>query len=243
MSQRFSFVQIFESIKNSKLPIVSVGSGMGLDEELMIKKYKCNIILVDPTKDNEDKYRDVKMARRPDFKNVKELMKAKPELKGNCVVMLLYPLPDFAMYDIFSIYDLSPKEVVIMYNPFGASGSFLLHNFLRNINATELSAAKLEMVSTLPNFPVISSDSYVLRNVKYNYPEKKETVCKAHESIPIYKKLKEKNHDLMMLVSLEKVRDFDNSRPSPKLRDEMVCDGTSPMEKLCEMMCTMNEFF
>jgi hypothetical protein len=230
---RFNFQEIYGLISDKSLPIISVGSGMGVDEALMKRKFGCKLITVEPTTNKFDAYREgVRSVEKPDFKYVSQIQGAYPELVGNCVVMLLYPLPDWAMYDIFSIYQMKPRQVVIMYNPFGASGSFLLHNFLRQIDA-RLSCAKLEMIACQPRFgdiAIIPKGCYSLHTVGYNdasgcAPEK--LVLESHNDLKTYKNNKEKYGTMMALVSLHRVKDFDNSKPTPSNMEEKICDGSA----------------
>lgn len=115
---------------SKKLKIVSVGSGMGVLEQWLINQ-GCQVVCIDPTSNQIDPYTKVEMTKPPDYKTVKEYIESKQPMMDHCQVLLNYPLPDYALYDICSIYDLQPKFVTINAGYYGHSGSALLHMWLR----------------------------------------------------------------------------------------------------------------
>ena len=131
------------------LPVVSVGSGMGVEEQaLVVTGYK--VVCIDPTPVVTDRYSSKAMTRRPDFKTVRDYLASTPEYSGQIHLLLHYPLPDYGMYDIHAIHDLRRKLVTVMATMGGSAGSFLLHVWLRQCGvptlgkkATEDSAVRL----------------------------------------------------------------------------------------------------
>ena len=99
-----------------QLPIVSVGSGMGIEEQALID-LGYNVTCVD--------------VRVPDYPTVHEYLAAHPSYEGQIHLLLHYPLPDYCLYDIAAIHDLRPKMVTVMATKGGSAGSFLLQVWLR----------------------------------------------------------------------------------------------------------------
>jgi len=114
-----------------KLTIISVGSGMGvLERYLTTKCYK--VVCIDPTKNKKDPYTNDKMSKKPDYQSLKEYLDDEKNPRGDDIHLLLnFPLPDYAIYDIASIYDLKPKFVTIQAGYYGSSGTLLLQIWLR----------------------------------------------------------------------------------------------------------------
>jgi hypothetical protein len=129
---------------SKKLNIISVGSGMGV-----LESYLCdngfNVICIDPTLNKRDPYTKTKMTKKPNYKNVKEYMENKEVFKGDpCHLLLNYPLPDYILYDICSIYDLQPKFITIIAGYKGHSGSTLLHIWLRQLGVDTMGKVQTE---------------------------------------------------------------------------------------------------
>ena len=113
-----------------QLPIVSVGSGMGVEEQALID-LGYNVTCVDPTTQRRDRYSDRPRVRVPDYPTVHEYLAAHPRYEGQIHLLLHYPLPDYCLYDIAAIHDLRPKMVTVMATKGGSAGSFLLQVWLR----------------------------------------------------------------------------------------------------------------
>jgi hypothetical protein len=220
---RFNFQEIYSAIKNKNLPIVSVGSGSGIDEALIKRTYQCRLITVEPEKNQTDAYRHTKRVAKPDYEYVDDLIKSEKDIVGNCVVMLLYPLPDFSTYDILSIYKLKPVEVVIMYNSFGASGSELLHQFLKRINP-DLSSAKMK--STFPETIIVPSNAYKLNTFGFNHNSADcLKLIRKGKDLSKYDAVKEKAFRVMCLASLLRENDFPTKEIDYDEKVERVCAG------------------
>ena len=130
MSTPFKTKDVLSAFPNDNLPIVSVGCGMCLRELVMSKSR--TIICVDPTQAKVDQWTDIKRAMKPDFDNVKQLVRAKPTIIGNCHLLVEYPMTDYVTYDFLAIYDLQPKSLVLLTTSTGHSGGLLLHMWLNN---------------------------------------------------------------------------------------------------------------
>lgn len=148
----FSREEIWKRVEPySELPLVSVGSGMGLLEKYIETEHKKPVICVDPTTGKRDKYTKVTRVRKPDFPNVVELLKMKPELIGNCHLLLIYPLTDYVTYDICAICDLKPVYVTLLYGPASKSGSFSLVRFLRKCGVKNVTSKLKTEISWITN--------------------------------------------------------------------------------------------
>lgn len=102
--------------------IVSVGCGSGKYEKMLDPDER--IICVDP---NPLYYREEKEQRKINYKYTKELITDKPDIIGNCSLMLIWPfacLDDRSEgYDIDTITQLKPIKLMIIYDATGFSGS------------------------------------------------------------------------------------------------------------------------
>lgn len=92
-------------------PIVSVGSGNQLVENHAGWTYPgLNIITVDNFSSNF-----CKGLRVADYPTVEKLLEARPELVGNCVLLLIWPEPNKSTYDYEAVQLLNPLNVLILY--------------------------------------------------------------------------------------------------------------------------------
>jgi hypothetical protein len=130
--------------KTAQAPhIVSVGSGTGCYEFEMtegIAELRARLILVDPSPESFRKHPKSTRELKPHFATTTDLIASRPEVVGHCVLLLIWPLPGEATYDIDAIKALQPLSVLVLYetNPLqggtgGSAGSDALHQkFLRN---------------------------------------------------------------------------------------------------------------
>ncbi|MEK7801215.1 MAG: hypothetical protein AAB276_02060 [Pseudomonadota bacterium] len=124
---------ILECYDAHKLPIVSVGSGIGEIEHIVkTKNGNMEIICVDPdpTSFSEDRY----VQTEPSYNYVSSLIKSNPGIVGNCIVLLNWCLPNDSTYDHDAIIELQPAAVVTVYEKFyggnGAAGGQKFHTWL-----------------------------------------------------------------------------------------------------------------
>ena len=133
------FFEIFTRFNSD--PVVSVGSGeCGFETHLELKHAESTreilkILCVDP--DPTSHYNNpilFPMTRHPDYPLVKDLIEDKPDLIGNCNLILNWPSPnnDGNSYDIKAILDLNPKMVFLLFEATGSSGSPDLLNWIVN---------------------------------------------------------------------------------------------------------------
>lgn len=127
------YLTIANSLKDISGVIVSVGSGMGHTESFMRNNGNV-VICVDPYKEDKDLYVPITRKLPSDYAYVRDLVNDKPNIVGKTTVFLNYPLTDYIIYDIFSIYTLEPKKIVLFLHldtKNRCSGSYMLHRFLR----------------------------------------------------------------------------------------------------------------
>ena len=105
--------------KNPDLPVVSVGSGNAAFELYLTNwcaQFGVNInwILLDP--DPSDWGRPKKVFMRPDYPTVRELLKDKPEIKHNCIVLLNSIDPRGDNYDERFVKSVRPQYIIFLTN-------------------------------------------------------------------------------------------------------------------------------
>ncbi len=130
----------------SSLPIISIGSGTGEFENYLEDKTGKEIICVDPTpteyesgewglfkeaKKDRKSDKEIKIFKKPDYKNVDELIADKKDIVGNCSIMIIWPYPDpNGNYDMNAIKKLNPSRVLLLYSRDGHSGSDALREYI-----------------------------------------------------------------------------------------------------------------
>jgi len=132
--------------------IVSVGSGFGVTEAQLEKRYKCTIITVDPLNEEFEKPEDPNQSVKPPMvPNCEEYRKAYPT--SNLLMILDWPSPNDATYGIKAIELLQPEVLVIRYASCGAAGSTALHFFLSTCDCPHshvvIMLAEAQMKSTM----------------------------------------------------------------------------------------------
>jgi hypothetical protein len=101
----------------SDYPIISVGSGSGYVEHTL----GCDdrIICIDP---QPKWYGNQDVVLEPKYPFVRDLIMDRPEIVGECHLMLVWPTPGNVTYDIRAIRDLKPRMVTIIYDSSGSAG-------------------------------------------------------------------------------------------------------------------------
>lgn len=99
-------------------PIVSVGSGVG-EWEKRLEAKGVPVICVDPAPNSFD---DRKVFKAPEYGTVADLIAARSEVVGNCILLLIWASPNDSKYDIEAVRDLKPRVVVALYGSDGAAG-------------------------------------------------------------------------------------------------------------------------
>lgn len=120
--------------------LVSVGCGSATIEEYTEHVFDITprITLIDPDPDSFSL--DRRMSAEPfhvHFATVHDFLVAHPDAYKNCVLILIWPSPDCATYDIEAVFALWPINIVFLgadpdeqdYES-GAAGSLLLYTFL-----------------------------------------------------------------------------------------------------------------
>jgi len=124
---------------NNNIPYISVGSGTGFYEKLIMDRVpETKIICID---NFHDTYEKEKMVIKPEFSTVDDMIHVNPDISANCNLLLFWPYSEGLMpkngtpYDVGAINQLKPKKIIILYEEFGASGSDLLHAWLSQLGA------------------------------------------------------------------------------------------------------------
>jgi hypothetical protein len=133
-AERFAKIQEYleMAIKWNRLPIVSVGSGTGQYEvELRSKLAEPREMIC------VDKY--IMPPSLRNFATVEELICARSELVGNCILLLMWPNDEGhhrelsetdTPYDVDAIEQLNPRHIITLYEEFGGAGSLQFHDWL-----------------------------------------------------------------------------------------------------------------
>ena len=135
-------IHLEKSNDNNNEKIISFGSGK-CELEIHLEKSNDNnnekIICVDPNPGSFSNDRFFVEKRKPDYPLVQDLVESKPDIVGNCNLMLIWPSPNEigGSYDIKAVKDLNPKSVLIVFESTGSSGSPSLLNMIEKIDTKD----------------------------------------------------------------------------------------------------------
>lgn len=132
----FSVARIAEVMRSAEMgmgirPIVSVGSGNGWLESILLQECKiANIICVDPDPESFRPYQ-ASFSTKPDYPNVQKLLMERKELATACDLLLGWPTPNDSTYDIEAIRSLQPQNIFVVHEPAGGAGGAEFQSWLR----------------------------------------------------------------------------------------------------------------
>lgn len=114
--------------RDIKSPVVSVGSGSGCLESAALKKDpSMQLQCVDP---DPLSFSKGPVLVKPDFPRVEDLLRSRPDLLDNCVLLLNWAPPD-CDFDLEAIRSLRPRAILCVFEVFfKAAGSELFHEWL-----------------------------------------------------------------------------------------------------------------
>lgn len=117
--------------------IISVGCGRARTEVWLLnvvpKETRKRLILVDPDPSSFSKGEPFLPI---DYPTVTDLVAKQPQVVGQCLLLLLWPSPDFyTTYDFDAVIDLKPKSILVLHErppkaTNGHSGGHKMHAFL-----------------------------------------------------------------------------------------------------------------
>ena len=166
---------------SKQLPVVSVGSGMGVEEQLLVDN-GYTVVCIDPSNARTDLYLLGKRRKRAaDHANVPEYLEKNPQYDGGVQLLLHYPLPDYAMYDFLAIHDLRARFVTVAATLGGSSGSFLLHVWLRACGVRTLGKLRTEQAH-IPDGQVVVSTPYTV--VKHELLSHDGSIMRNADGVP-----------------------------------------------------------
>lgn len=167
--------KIFIGFNNDK--IISLGSGIGTIEYYLQETYKHNIICVDPDPDSFQKRLSDESGIDPQYSTCDQLIEENKDLISNCNLFINWPLPNAdGRYDIYAINDLQPKNIFVVCETSGTSGSdmFLhwLKNYIEEIKTFAkdddfkwtLFSEKDDYFKNIPKYKIIESTAQQLNN-------------------------------------------------------------------------------
>lgn len=113
---------------HSTLPVISVGSGNAILEDICSKLYKIKIFCVDP---DPTSYKGEKIFLQPDYPYVDNLICEHENFIGNCVLIINWATPELN-YDFEAIEKLQPIAFWVLYDENGNAGGEKFHNFIKS---------------------------------------------------------------------------------------------------------------
>lgn len=108
------------------LPVISVGSGNAILEDICSKLYKIKIFCVDP---DPTSYSGKEIFLQPDYPYVDNLICEHESFIGNCVLIINWATPALD-YDMEAIKKLQPIAFWVLYEETGAAGGKQFHDFI-----------------------------------------------------------------------------------------------------------------
>lgn len=105
---------LLDATKSCKT-IVSVGCGTGKYELFLMKQkelFGLEWVLVDPAQQSFD---TGPVILKADYATVGGLMRERPHLFGNCVVLLIWSNPSQSVYDYEAVQSLHPTDIVVLW--------------------------------------------------------------------------------------------------------------------------------
>ena len=122
-----AFLSILKHVKKD-YPLVSVGSGSANIEKYLIDKCKISeIICVDP---KPKSFSRGETLIEPSYGYVEELIKEKPEIVGNCILILIWADYGYSTYDYEAIHLLNPVAIFTIVELTGSAGGTLFLKWL-----------------------------------------------------------------------------------------------------------------
>jgi hypothetical protein len=131
------------------LPVISVGSGNAILEDICSELYKIKIFCVDP---DPTSYRSDEIFLQPDYPYVDNLICEHENFIGNCVLIINWATPTLD-YDYEAIEKLQPMAFWVLYEESGDAGGKKFHDFIKstsyyNIEKKLFSEKKLFQLKT-----------------------------------------------------------------------------------------------
>lgn len=119
---------VLDSRVDDTIAVVSVGSGNGVVERKLNDDLEIKVICVDP---EPNRYLSCADPMLPDYPSVPALVAARPEIQGNCILLLNWASPNESTYDIEAVRDLRPLDVVaVVETTTGIAGGCEFHSWL-----------------------------------------------------------------------------------------------------------------
>ena len=117
------------------VPIVSIGSGTGFHEYQIFKKGRWDappeLICVDPDPTISGGYDSVQFVK-PHYATVQDLIRARPTILGNCIMLMIWPNPAPSSYDFEALAMLMPRSSIIMWEMKGGAGGSNFHKWFKD---------------------------------------------------------------------------------------------------------------
>lgn len=125
------FMEYINKLDKS-LPLIDLGSGNGFITSYLINN-KLNVIPVDPIILSNYFPSIDNILFRPLYETVKQMIIDKPNIVGNCNLLLNWCNPSNNSYDYEAIKLLDPKNIIVITELTGGANSPLFHTWLRKL--------------------------------------------------------------------------------------------------------------
>jgi hypothetical protein len=150
-----------------------------------------NLICVDPAPGDWSRTarsitsRFGKPGMQPEYATVDELVKARPELVGDVVVLLPWCSPSDVTYDIDALIALQPTSIVIVYSPDGSAASSHMQNwlFMMGMDATPNPKNKVLMCKHIRSLPEYEKVYERQRHLPLSSAERTSLLWLSHEKL------------------------------------------------------------
>ena len=127
-----NITEFLASYQDKSFPLVSIGSGNGALEKLILERNnKTNIICIDPFPSS---FSQIPIQLSPDYAYDLDLIGANPAIVENCLLLLNWCNPNYSTYDYDAIQRLKPVAFISIYETFrggnGAAGGEQFYNYI-----------------------------------------------------------------------------------------------------------------
>jgi len=200
------YTKLFSFVKDINGTFVSVGSWSGRCEKYLENRGK-TVICIDPRTSELDKYTKTEFVRKPDYPFVSELIRKDSNIVTNCNLLIVYPLPDYSVYDVKSIRELRPSTITICCSRDGKSGSWLLHRFLRRVGVPTIAKLQTDMRYSIDKNICVIDDEYEIT------------------------KLFQKKNTILVVLTRKVLCENPRNISFPKDQEEAVCIGEDNIKR------------